>query len=58
MSDGQIKDVVKVYRKILKASRSGKGVRLSWHEVTAIACDGAVQQCVETAEYEEEEANE
>lgn len=49
----EIADVTTVYRKIVKASKAGKGTRLSWSEVAAITCDGAVMQAIDQADYEE-----
>lgn len=49
----EVADVITVYRKIAKASKAGKGVRLSWAEVAAINCDGAVMQAIDQADYEE-----
>jgi hypothetical protein len=47
-------DVIPVYRRIVKASLRGKGIRLSWADVNAIRCDGAVIQAIETADEEEQ----
>lgn len=45
-------DVIAVYKRIATASVAGKGVRLTWEEVHAIACDGAVRQAINTADEE------
>ena len=46
-------DVITVYLRIQKAKKTGSGIRLSWRECVAIMCDGAVQQALDTAKYEE-----
>ncbi len=51
----EIADVIEVYKRIFKAARKGKGIRLTLEEVLVITCDGAVQQAVETAEVEADE---
>ena len=51
-----MRDVIEVYKRISDACRKGKGLRLSWEEVSAIACDGAVQQAIDTADDEAREA--
>jgi len=51
-----IADVITVYRKIAKASKAGKGISLSWAEVAAITCDGAVMQAIDQADAEEQDA--
>jgi len=48
-----MQDVIKVYKRLAKAVLAGKGVRLSWEEVHAITCDGAVRQAIDTADEED-----
>lgn len=50
-----IVDVIAVYKRIHKAVKRRTGTRLTYMEAAAIWHDGAVQQAVETAEYEAEE---
>jgi hypothetical protein len=46
-------DVIQVYRRIIAASAAGRGIRLSREEVLAVCQDHAVQQAVESADYED-----
>lgn len=52
---GELPNVADVYRRVIRASRRGRGVRLSPEEARAVAQDGAVEACVQMDELEREE---